>query len=336
MSNELQTTGNKELEKQSQNAYIDKRVSNLEEGGYYKKVISPEDYLASRKSHDADGQSQDLELSSELGNNEAQDAASNKKIEPLKHWNINIKKKFDTCSESQQQAWLDSFKIVEKSFVKQLNALKDQIALAETILEPMYPYVKELKKLGQSPQEYIRTGIEFDEKLGQNPAYEIAKLISIHNVSYDAISQFLPQAIKDLDTQASISKYIKPLKEEIAQLKGSDGASSNLEKAEEVSDDIINKITAFYSQTDSSGKLKYPYAFDHIQDILELVQTGENLATAYNLVVNGERPTDSDNSDTSSESEVEYEAPSNKRREMSPREKEEEMLKSVVSKIRRR
>jgi hypothetical protein len=334
MSNELQTTGNNELAQsgsQSQNTQIDKRVSNLEDGGYYKNVVSPEDYLAQRKELSSDGQSQDLELSTESDNN----TEIGQKVEPLKHWNVNIQKKFDTCSESQKKAWLDSFKIVEKSFVKQLNSLKEQISLAETILKPLVPYVKDLKKLGQSPQEYIKNIINFDDNLGKNPAYEIAKLIAIHNVTYDSISKNLPYVMEDIQTQNAVSKYIAPLKEEIEQLKGSDGLSPKIqEEAQEISDDIVNKITTFYEQRDSSGKLLYPKAFDYIQDIIELVQTGENLDSAYNLVVNGQRATGSDNNEQDSESEIDYQRPKN-RREMTPKEKEEVMLRSVVAKLKR-
>lgn len=326
MSNELQTTGNNELAQQSQNTAIDKRVRDLD-AGYYKNVVSPEEYL--KQSRTSEDSSQDLELSSDSTNNDG----SQKNVAPLKHWNVNIQKQFEQCSESQQKAWLDSFKIVEKSFVKQLNALKEQISLAETIMEPLLPYVKDLEKLRQSPKEYISTLINFDNNLGKNPAYEIAKLIALHNVNYDDLYKNLNAAQDDLAANTIIEKHIAPLKEEIAKLKGEDGQSDRtLLEAQKVSDEIIGKITAFYEQRDNSGKLLYPDAFDHIEDIIELVQTGENLDTAYNLVVNGTRSHNIQ--EESSESEVDYEESRRKGKKLNPRELEEQMLRNTLRKLR--
>jgi hypothetical protein len=326
MGNELQTTGNNELANRSQ---IDNRVRNLEDGGYYKNVVSPEEYLSKLK----ESGDSELELSDEDGNVSSSELSTPQKVEPLKHWNVNIQRKFDSCSESQQKAWLDSFKIVEKSYVKQLNNLKDQIAISEIILEPLIPYVKDLKKLGKKPQDYIREIIEFDEAVGKNPAYEIAKLIVRYNLNYDTISKMIPHVNKDIDAENVVFKYIKPLKEEIAKLKGDDVQSAKIQKeAQDTSDEIVNKITTFYNQTDSSGKLLYPKAFDFIEDILELVQTGENLDTAYNLVLNGQRADESDNSN--SREEVEYDEPIKKKRKLNALEEEKQMLRNTLNKLR--
>ncbi|MDR0723726.1 MAG: hypothetical protein LBF23_00865 [Endomicrobium sp.] len=315
---------------------VAKKISDLERGGYYKNVVSPEEYLSRKKDSSTnpdveiyDEQSQDTKDTKDT---------KNKQVAPLKHWNEKIQAKFDECTDSQKRAWLDSFKIVEKNYVKQLNYLKDDIAAMQPVMAEFEPLKPQLEKLGQTPAEYIKDLITFDMQIGANPAYEIARLISHFNVAYNDLYNALPQAANDLKESTTISKYVDPLYKELASIKAALGYSSqdtvNVEMATKAAEDIIAKVTAFFEQRDSSGKEMYPGAFEHIRDIIELVQTGENLQDAYDYVVNGK----SNKEDSSIEEQgLDYDEPQDRKkdRKMNSDEKEKAMLLSMLEKINR-
>jgi hypothetical protein len=332
MSTDLSQTGSGQSLQEGKSGQIAKRISDLERGGYYRNVVSPEDYIAGKNRYDSSN-NEDLELTDE-GSKDIE--SQGKGVVALKHWNTKVQNKFNECTESQKQAWVDSFKIVEKGFVKQLNALKDDIAVAEPMLEAVAPYYRDIEKLGMTPKEYLQRLIKFDDDLGFNPAYEIARLIAIHKLSYDDIYNQLDAASRNLEEEESIEKYISPLKREITQLKSSlgygDSGYENKGKEEEAAKAIIDKVTMFFEQRDSAGREMYPGAFEHIQDILELVQTGETLEDAYNLVVNGETARGKEGS-----VEVEYDEPQGqgRRAALTPREKEKQLLLNTLNRITR-
>jgi hypothetical protein len=326
MSNDLEvTTGQQQVAVQTPD--VVKKVSDLEKGGYYKNVISPEEYL-SGKSTEGSKTNNELEIYDDKDN----EHVDNKSLDPLKHWNAKIQKKYDECTDSQKQAWLDSFKIIEKGYVKQLNALKEDIMMAAPIVQMMEPYKDSLKKLNISAAEYLKYLITFDELLGANPVYEIARLISVYKVSYNDLYNTLAVADKDVKEESSINKYVNPLRQEISQLKkamGIDGTVSSEveEEAKTEAKNIIDKLTMFFEQRNSEGKLVYPGAFENISEIIELVQTGETLHDAYNIVVKGDRKnTENDVVDNDSSSQ--------KKAPMDAREQEYQMLRSIISRLK--
>jgi hypothetical protein len=64
------------------------------------------------------------------------------------------------------------------------------------------------------------------------------------------------------------------------------------EEFQKQANEIVEQITMFFEQRDAQGKLLYPNAFANIEDILDLVQTGETLEDAYNLVMTGNKKKD--------------------------------------------
>ena len=214
---------------------------------------------------------------------------SAKDPQPLRHWSEHIQSKFESVPKSTQQAWLDSFKIVEKGFVKQLNALKDDIQSAAAIFEVIEPYYEEIMKTGMTPAEYFKNLIAFDYMMGKDPAYEISKLILRHNVQYEDIYWNLVEAEEDIKEEAKVSKHLAPLKAEIESLKDKLGYHKRPRDVEAKAEELFEKIKNFYSQVDEQGNELYPGAFDYIEDIIEVVQTGETLEDAYDLVMGGKR-----------------------------------------------
>jgi hypothetical protein len=311
---------------------IARRVKEVEKGGYYKNVVSPDEYFKTKSKE----QNRDLEIT-----DEETKESKNKKIEPLKHWKDNITREFEKCTESQKDAWLDSFKIVEKNFTKQLNSLKEEIELArpvaEIVAELSTKNGKNLEELGKTPSQYINTLIEFDKAIGANPAYEIAKLILMFNVQYQDIYNNINQASQDIANEAHMQKVVAPLQQEISKLKSSLGyggqpPSVEDEGVKQRAKEIVEQVTMFFEQRDSKGNLLYPNAFANIDDIFELVQTGETLEDAYNLVMTGRK-----NKVAPSEDSVDYEEPQNKKSgyKPNPQELEKEMLRSTFKKLMR-
>jgi hypothetical protein len=312
---EVALKGNTELA-ESQKAEIVNKTALKEDGGYYKNVVSPEEYLNQRKEKSNTGD--DLELKDE--------DSKKSEVTPLKHWNTKIQNKFDECTESQKKAWLDSFKIIEKGYVKQLNAVKQDLAISLPVFKEVEPYLEQISKDGMTPAQYVRTLIDFDKQLEKDPAPLVGKIINYYQLSYDAVFYGLERAIDESKHQGSISPYIVPLQKEISQLRSQLSPEAK-EQAE--ANEAAAKIEAFYSQKDSSGKDMYPGAFDNLDDILALVQIGETLDNAYNLVINGEtKESAEDNKDADIYDDIEP-----RRRPLDAREKELEMLRSVVRKI---
>jgi hypothetical protein len=311
------------------------RVREIEKGGYYKNVVSPDEYLKTKSKEI----NRDLEISDDEPQQQ-QRGSKEKKVEPLKHWKDLIQKKFEECTESQKDAWLDSFKIVEKNFTKQLNSLKEEIEFArpaaDLVADLSQNHAAELAKVGKTPAQYLKTLVDFDKAIGSNPAYEIAKLILIFNVKYEDIYNNINPASQDLASEAHLSKMVAPLQQEISQLKSALGYAghtpeSNAE-AEEKAKLIVEEVKMFYSQRDSKGNLLYPNAMANIDDIFELVQTGETLDDAYHLVMNGKTKQQS-----SSQDEVDYDEPQGRKQghTKTPQELEKEMLRNTFKKLMR-
>jgi cupin superfamily acireductone dioxygenase involved in methionine salvage len=328
MGNDLEvSTGSQQVAVRTNE--VAKRISDLERGGYYKNVVSPEEYLKGNKDSSTNT---DVEIYDEQSQPQEK-----KEVVPLKHWNEKIQAKFDECTDSQKKAWLDSFKIVEKNYVKQLNYLKDDIATMQPVMAQLEPLKPQIDKLGKTPAEYIKTLIDFDMCLGQDPTYEIARLISHHKVRYDDLYNVLPAAAKDIEEINTMSKYISPLHKELSDIKAALGYSSqdtvDVGLATKAAEEMVVKITKFFEQRDSSGKEMYPGAFDCMPDIIELVQAGEDLATAYNHVVKGQSQTQ----EPVEEEGVDYDEPNNqnRRKVVNALDKEKEMLRAVLNKISR-
>jgi hypothetical protein len=329
MGNELQTTGNKELANRSQ---IDNRVRNLEDGGYYKNVVSPEEYLSERK----ESGDSELELSDEDGNVSSSELSTPQKVEPLKHWNLSIQRKFDSCSESQKKAWLDSFAIIEKGYAKQLAMQKKH-----WIDDLVAPFEKDLKKLDLTSSEYIAELIKLDNDLGSKPAETIASLMLHRNINFNQIDAVLDKVAIEMDQQAVIA----PLQKDMNRIKSSLGIQSpegtqfpgtqspDLEYAQnQEAEQVANKISEFYNQTDKTGKQLYPGAIDNIEAILAQVEQGNTLDKAYYIVMNNkESPASKEE-----EQQVDYEETESpkKKRKLNALEEEKQMLRNTLNKLR--
>jgi hypothetical protein len=122
-------------------------------------VRSPAEYLKSG----AVAPTQDVELDEERSiAPSVKKHKSTTKHKPLGHWADHIAKEFERLPEKTQKAWLDSFKIVEKGFIKQANELKEDLIIAEDILALVEPFYDEMLAKGISPKAYIKSLIDFD------------------------------------------------------------------------------------------------------------------------------------------------------------------------------
>jgi hypothetical protein len=331
------------------------RRSELEKGGYYRTVVSPDQYLKSLK-NSSQKQGEELELEDEPQSQTTPDLqeseGKSKTAVPLKHWNTNIKKHFEACSDSQKKAWVDSFKIIEKGYNKKLTALQSELEMAAPLVEFLIKHEASLLKLrdekGVDPINYLDTLINFDIKMAQDPVYEIARLIAHHKIKYEDIASVMGLAEDNLKTSAAVNQHIAPLKNEISQLKQSlglqnvavnqeptfaDAAAAGISPEEvEAAKDAAAKVEAFFGQKDSTGKPLYPQAIENIEEILEEVQkNGLGLDDAYQKVVNGVEPQDKK---TSSESDdIDYDEPMTSKSSMNARDKEKAFLQAKLRQV---
>ena len=281
MANEIEvkkdtqvSTGNTDLSTE-----LARRYRDLQKSDYYTRTQTPGQYLKSQKRERADAE---LELTPER---ESPNTKEEDKIVPLPHWNKHIQKVFESLDEKVQKAWVDSFKIVEKSYVKQLNEIKSDLDIAAPLLDIVLPYREGIEKIGLSVEEYIKKLIEFDLNLAENPGREIAKLIHRHDIKYDDLYGYLQEEVALAPQRMLVEQELAPIKKELEEYKKMKSSQLENEYVNKQADDIISKITAFYEQTDKQGNMLYPNAFDQMQDIIELIQMGETLDDAYNFVM---------------------------------------------------
>jgi hypothetical protein len=260
-------------------------------------------------------------------------------IVPMKFWSKKIQKMFEECSQEQKRAWLDSFEIIEKGYAKQVRQLQATLDLAEPILKLLIPKIEGLKKIKMTPTEYVKLLLDFDVSLAKDPAYEVAKLIARFNLKYDDLAPLVPTAVDDVVTADRVKQQMQPLKDEINALRSQLNPSSEAMYDEETQDEIerqaetlVDQITMFYEQRDNKGNLLYPGAFKFAPEILELVEAGEDLDTAYHLVVKGKRP------DELTDDSIEYQESDDGRKPVAKtaKEKEHDYLMSVLNQITRR
>jgi hypothetical protein len=333
MSNEVVTTNQEIVSKPTHD--LVKLHNQLKQNGYYKNVITPEQYLKNLK---YEGTNEDDGSELELTENEgvqapAQRTSSKKQPKPLAHWNAKIAARFQECDKATQNAWLDSFKIIEKSYVKQLNELKEDLLLAEPIFELLMPFQEYFVKSKQTPAEYFKQLIEFDKELGADPAKAVAKLVVMYNLPQDAIANALDVAENELAHNSMMEQTLQPLKKEINRLKTQLGTASpqevDYEQANGMADDLAQKIEAFFDQKDKQGQPIYPKAYDYIEDIIELYQTGVDLDTAYHNIVDGAEAA------PQYDDQIEEEAPALSPNMPKGRDAEREYLINTYNKIKR-
>jgi hypothetical protein len=301
----------------------------LKRSGYYESVQSPESYLEGTNNQ---AQSQDLEL--EKSSQGEKVSKSKKEQSPLSHWNTSIKKHFMECSDEQKQAWLDSYKIIEKGFKKQISALKYPASVGEYLLAKIAPFEEALKTNNLNALTYIDSLLQFDKMVGEDPVGAVARLVINDKVTYQEIYDAIPRVLQENEGNASIEKKLAPLKDEINRLKMVAGQEvsdpQSFEEVNNVANDILEKIQAFYAQTDPSGKLKYPLAQDNMAEIVERLEDGENLDDAYYNTVGTGAP-----SATNSDSQIEDDyVPFKPKRTKNALDLEKEMLMNKLNRMR--
>jgi phage host-nuclease inhibitor protein Gam len=287
MANDLVVNSSTNVLKRNELAELSEK---LKKSGYHKKVLTPEAYLKTlRQDTVTTDEGADLELTEAPVSNAISESRTGKQPAALNHWNKKVKARFDECTSEQKKAWLDSFKIIEKSYVKQLNEMKEDLLLAEPVFELLMPHQDYFIQSGKTPTEYFKMLMDFDKELGADPAKAVAKLVVKWNLSKEAIAQAMNEAIADIEHEEREAKTLAPLKKEINKLKTALGVAGSQEvdyqQADNMADDVARKIEAFFDQRDKQGQLLYPKAYDYIDDIIELYQTGMDLDTAYNNVV---------------------------------------------------
>lgn len=230
------------------------------------------------------------------GSAELERSASRKPVEygqrkPLSMWNSRIQSVFKAQPSGVQKAWLDSTKLMEKTFVKNLNEMKEDMLAAEEILSVVEPHYKDIRAIGMTPKTYMTNLIAFDQKLSENPAREIARLLLKFGITYNYLYKAMQQAQIDIRAEEQVMPIIAPIVDELRDLREQlGGVSEETErKTDDTADEVVEGLKTFFSQVDGQGEPLYPEAFTYMDDILELVQTGETLDSAYNLVMYGDR-----------------------------------------------
>jgi hypothetical protein len=319
------------------------RTRDLESGGYYKNVRSPEEYDANKEfDDDLREQGQDLDLTDEEKSRKAskkeakEDEEYDGKLEPKKFWGEHIVREFENCTDKQKSAWLNSFKIIEKNYAKRVGTLEDEIRLSKKIMKAVEPARAGIEKQGYTLPDYIGTLVSFDNLASVSPAKAIARLWASSGLTYEEVYNAVQEQGQEASAMKHVAPYLEPLQQEVALLKrrlGEDGEPEDEAEALDQAQKTYKLLEDFYKQRDGAGKELYPGAMDNIKAIIEELDSSPDctLIDAYERVMSGSPSRKGDEQDI----EMDSQSASRPRRVMTEREKEEEMLNRKLRQILR-
>jgi hypothetical protein len=210
-----------------------------------------------------------------------------RKYEPKKFWNADIKKEFNALSASQQKAWLDSFKVLEKSYEKTISGLKESFANLDDIADVLAPYVNEIvNNLGVSPATYVANLIDADKEASADPVQYILKIMGAKGVTFAQLGA----GVKPLMDKTENEEKLAPVMNKISELEQKLTQQEQItqqptqDDLEYQSDVMATEIKDFYNQTDSSGRELYPGWESMLEQILPMYLKGASLNDAYNTI----------------------------------------------------
>jgi hypothetical protein len=212
---------------------------------------------------------------------------SSQKYAPKKFWNGEIKKHFNSLSSVQQKAWLDSFRIAEKSYNKIVDDLKTSYAQLDDVAGVLAPYVEEIVgKWGVSPAVYVANLIEADKEATRDPVQYILKIMGAQGLTFSQLGA----GVKPLMDETANKVKLAPVLDKISQLEQAllqqqqqVPQEPTVSEVEGKADVMADEIREFYNQTDSSGRELYPGWQNYLNAILPQYLEGENLEDAYNF-----------------------------------------------------
>ncbi|MDR1433641.1 hypothetical protein [Candidatus Endomicrobiellum devescovinae] len=211
------------------------------------------------------------------------------KYVPRKFWNGEIKKHFNELNPAQQKAWLDSFKIAEKSYAKMIEGMKDSYAQLDDVAGVLAPYVEEIMNVwGVSPATYIANLIEADKEASRNPVQYILKIMGAKGLTFSQLGAGVKPLMDDAENQAKLAPVMNKISElETKLLQQQQVTPSQTEDNLEYTSDVMaEEIREFFNQTDSSGRKLYPEWESLLNTILPMYLQGISLDEAYNAAVN--------------------------------------------------
>jgi hypothetical protein len=210
---------------------------------------------------------------------------------PKKFWSDKIKRTFSELAPRQQKAWLEATNYTERYYDKLAKELKGQYAILDKVAEVLAPIAPEILKINTIPG-YVNALVEGDKMLAKDPIGYIFEIMRSRNIYFTDLQNYVPQYAENKKIEqanAPIINKIEALENKVQQL-GAPSATTRTGVTEEVEDEavdaLIDRLDTFYTQTDSGGRLLYPYAADVMEDILDYIQAGgRDLIDAYDYAV---------------------------------------------------
>jgi hypothetical protein len=232
---------------------------------------------------------QDTSPLEEISKKEISSSEKYQKYAPKAFWKDHVKKEFSGLNPKTQKAWLDSFSLLEKSYGKIINDMKQSYLALDDVAGVLAPYLPQIiNEQKISPAEYIAGLIEADAACTANPIKYILQIMSARGITFEDLGAGITPLVEESRNIKKLSPVLNRIEQLERRLEQQPIQSPQMTEAQQLeyeTDVAAAEIKNFYGQTDSSGRELYPNWKNYIADILPQYLGGESLDDAYNNAV---------------------------------------------------
>jgi len=218
---------------------------------------------------------------------------SSSKQSALPFWDGETKNYFNSLSDREKEMWLRGFSTQEKFFNKSLQKIKQENQAGKEILDIIAPYWDDIKKTGQTAQQYIENMLLVDAMMTNYPADTIVKLISSSGLSpldtclhilnsYRMGLNDLQAAIPGFEVRIQQQQAMAPINEKMRQMEDTAAREEAFADQMEYEEGLENLWDAFCNETDEDGNIRYPYAEEMLSN-MRLIAEAYGEDTLHNL-----------------------------------------------------
>jgi len=216
----------------------------------------------------------------------------------LPFWDGEIKNYFNSLPDKEKALWLRGFSTQEKFFNKSLKKIKLENQAAKELLDILAPYWDDIKRTGQTAREYIENMVLVDAMMTNYPVDTVVKLIGTSKISpldtclkilstYGYTLQDLNAAVSGFEARVAQQQAMTPLNEKISQIEEAKQREEDEATQFAQEEEMENLWSAFCSEVDENGNLRYPYAEDMLPNMKLIAEAyGEDsLHNLYNKAI---------------------------------------------------
>ncbi|MEC9266717.1 MAG: hypothetical protein VX464_11710 [Pseudomonadota bacterium] len=183
-----------------------------------------------------------------------------KALEPHPRWSEEKRAKFSTLPRDAQEFILASQKESDRAFAQKTTELAEERKSIQSLKQVFDPIRENLQRAGVSESEYVKTLVNADRALQENPAQAIAYLAKKAGLDLAKLAASPDQQQSQPDPVRNLHRELETFKQQIAR-----------EKQEAAHQRVVQDIESFANEKDSKGQPLRPHWADLESDLTVLV-----------------------------------------------------------------